>query len=267
MTERWRIRQIPIERLDEPELAVRIEDNLEGIAALADSLREQGLLQPILVREREDGRYQLVAGRRRTLAAQQLGWSTIAARILDEAVDSDLVTVTENLQREDLGPMEEALAFETILTRTGMTQERLASGLGIKREYVAKRMMLLKLDDNTASAVHDGTINVSAALELGRIDDLRTRQYYVQHAQQYGSPVSTIHYWVENWLAAQGQEQASGVEQVEQPLAPPPREAEMRCFACESLTPMSMIVSVALCKSCVRELETVAAGRPVDSAH
>jgi len=118
--------------------------------------------------------------------------------------------------------------------------------------------MLLDLDETTAAAVHDGDISMSAGLELKRIEDVATRQYYVEHAKRYGSPVSTVRYWVQNWIADQAAAEQAGEEPGEVVLIPPPREAEMRCFSCESMVGVSQVVSVALCKSCLRALERAA---------
>ncbi len=253
-----KIRVIGLAGIEEPALSVRLEDRQEGLELLARSMDRHGLLQPIVVRELGKDSYQLVAGRRRTLAAQLLGWETIHARVLGERDTYDELTLVENLQREDLGPIEEALAFSDVLQRTGWTQEALAQEVGATRDYVAKRLMLLDLDENTAAAVHDGAISMSAGLELKRIEDVATRQYYVEHAKRYGSPVTTVRYWVQNWLADQAAAEEAGEDLSEREPLPPPREAEMRCFSCEAQVPVSQVVSVALCKVCLRVLESAA---------
>jgi len=128
-----RIRVIPLEAIEEPSLSVRLEDKQEGLELLARSMDRHGLLQAILVRELAKDSYQLVAGRRRVLAAQLLGWETIHARVLGERETYDELTLVENLQREELGPIEEALGFNDVLHRTGWTQEHLAEQLGVRR--------------------------------------------------------------------------------------------------------------------------------------
>ena len=118
---------------------------------MRDSLREHGLVQPIVVRGRE-GRYQLIAGQRRLAAARRLGWEKVPVRVLD-VDDRQMaeIAIVENLQRRDLDALEKAASFKQYLATWGCTQEELAKRLSIDRSHVANLIRLLELPEAVQS--------------------------------------------------------------------------------------------------------------------
>lgn len=118
----------------------------ESLAGLARSIQEVGVLQPIVVRLLPDGGYELIAGERRLRAARVAGLATIPAIVRDtDDTDSLREALIENLQREDLGPLEIAAAFEELLDDLGITNEALAARLGFSRAHIANTIRLLQL--------------------------------------------------------------------------------------------------------------------------
>jgi ParB family chromosome partitioning protein len=146
----------PRQRIDEGELE-----------QLAASIREHGVLQPILVTETLDG-YQLVAGERRFRASKLAGLDRIPA-IVRQLADRDQleVALVENLQRQDLGPMEEAHAFRSLMDEFAMSQDAVANRVGRARSTVANTLRLLELDHTVQAAVADGSISEGHARALG----------------------------------------------------------------------------------------------------
>ncbi len=138
----------------------------EELQALADSIKMHGLLQPILVRPKEDG-YELVAGERRWRAAQLAGLTEIPA-IVRPCSDDELLALAliENLQREDLNPLEEAQAYKTLMERFGLTQETIAERVGKSRAAVANTLRLLSLPEPIKRALRDETITEGHARAL-----------------------------------------------------------------------------------------------------
>jgi ParB family transcriptional regulator, chromosome partitioning protein len=134
---------------------------------LAASIKEHGVLQPILVTETLDG-YQLVAGERRLRASRLAGLERIPA-IVRQLADRERLelALVENLQREDLGPMEEANAFRALVDDFGMSHEQIASRVGRARSTVANTLRLLELDPQLQSAVAAGMISEGHARALG----------------------------------------------------------------------------------------------------
>ncbi len=126
----------------------------EALEDLAESIRENGLLQPILVREYGDGRYQIIAGERRYRACKLAGLSEIPAIIMDRD-DKNVaqIALVENIQRKDLNPVEEAMAYKTLSTTYDMTQEELSYKVGKSRSAIANSMRLLDLPDEILTMV------------------------------------------------------------------------------------------------------------------
>ena len=144
------------------------------LAELAESLREHGLVQPIVVRARGD-RYQLIAGQRRLAAAGRLGWEQVPVRVLD-VDDRQMaeIAIVENLQRRDLDALEKATSFKQYLATWGCTQEELAKRLSIDRSHVANLIRLLELPEGVQKQLRSGAISMGharALLPLGDEDE------------------------------------------------------------------------------------------------
>jgi ParB family chromosome partitioning protein len=137
---------------------------------LAASLKSQGVLQPVMVRKIPSG-YELIAGERRWRAAQRAGLSEIPA-IVKEASPSDamVLALIENLQREDLNPVETAQAFRRLMTQFGLTQEQVASRVGKDRSTVANVLRLLQLPEELQQAVLDDQLTLGHAKALLGLD-------------------------------------------------------------------------------------------------
>ena len=132
----------------------------DALEELASSIKEHGLLQPILVREYGEGRYQIIAGERRFRASKLAGLDEIPAVILDK--DDRKVaelSLIENIQREDLNPIEEAMAFRALAEEYGMTQEELSERVGKSRSAIANSTRLLDLPEDVLEMVANGDIS------------------------------------------------------------------------------------------------------------
>ena len=159
--------EIPISRVRPNPRQPRQRMDQAELEALAASIREHGVLQPILVTETLDG-YQLVAGERRFRASQMAGLERIPALIRQLADRQQLeLALVENLQRQDLGPMEEAHAFRSLVDDFGMSQDDIATRVGRARSTVANTLRLLDLDSAVQSAVAESTITEGHARAIG----------------------------------------------------------------------------------------------------
>ena len=153
----------------------------EALQELANSIREHGVLQPIILRSLKDDGYRIVAGERRFRAAHIAGLSTIPAIIRDfneqQAMEAALV---ENLQREDLNPLEEANGYQTLLSQSELTQEEVAKRVGKSRSTVTNSLRLLSLPEHTLELIRLGSISSGHAkallsLDSDKIDDFADR--------------------------------------------------------------------------------------------
>jgi ParB family chromosome partitioning protein len=160
-------REIPLDQIDRNPFQTRTQINEAELAELAASITANGVVQPILVRRAESGRFQLIAGERRWRASQLAGKTTIPA-ILRQVSDEQAmeITIVENLQRADLNPMEQARAFERLSREFHMTQEQMATRTGKDRASVANFLRLLRLPATIQSRVEGGQITFGHARAL-----------------------------------------------------------------------------------------------------
>lgn len=138
-----------------------------ALGDLAASISQHGVLQPLLVRPLPSGRYSLVAGERRWRAARMAGLTEVPV-VIREMTDQEAaeLALIENLQREDLNPMEEAIGYRTLMDSYGMTQEEAAQAVNKSRPAVANALRLLNLPDELAAMVHSGTLSAGHARTL-----------------------------------------------------------------------------------------------------
>jgi ParB family chromosome partitioning protein len=161
------LRHLPIELLhsnpNNPRKQFR-EDELED---LSKSIREKGLLQPIVVRQRADGEYEIVAGERRWRASQRAGLHELPVLIRDLSDGETLeIALIENIQRADLNPLEEARAYGQLLEQFSYTQQQLADSVGKSRSHIANTLRLLTLPDSVRAYIEDGKLTAGHARTL-----------------------------------------------------------------------------------------------------
>ncbi len=148
----------------------------EALGKLSDSIKQHGVLQPLLVRPLESGGYQIIAGERRWRAARMAGLDEVPVVVkeLDEKGAMELALV-ENLQRENLNPVEEALGYKELIDKYSYTQEQVAQVVNKSRPAVANSLRLLSLDEKTLKMVREGEISVGHAKVLAGVEneDLR----------------------------------------------------------------------------------------------
>ena len=144
----------------------RSEMSADDLVELANSLKEHGLVQPIVIRKKND-RFQLIAGQRRLAAARRLGWENIPVRLL-EVDDRQMseIAIVENLQRRDLDPLEKATSFKQYLSTWGGTQDELAKRLSVDRSTVANLIRLLELPEVVQQKLRGSKISMGHARAL-----------------------------------------------------------------------------------------------------
>lgn len=154
----------------------RKEFDKKALLELSQSIKTYGVIQPIIVRKFKND-YEIVAGERRWKASQEAGLKEIPCIIKDiEELDSMKIALIENLQREDLNPIEEAVAFEELMKDYGFTQEEVAKVVGKSRSYIANTIRLLNLDENTKSHIQEGKISSGHGRALLSIDNEKERK-------------------------------------------------------------------------------------------
>jgi ParB family chromosome partitioning protein len=171
------VHRLPIDRVSSNPSQPRQHFDEEALQDLAASIREHGILQPVLVRPRGDGTYQIVAGERRWRAARLAGLLEVPAII--EQIDDESaleIAIIENLQREDISPLEEADMFERMTSQHGYSLRKLAQKLGKDKGYIENRLRLADAPPEVRELVSRRRDTLSAAYELMKVSDARKRR-------------------------------------------------------------------------------------------
>ena len=158
---------LPISKVEPRADQPRYSFDEEALETLSESIRQYGLIQPITVRKLDGGFYQIIAGERRWRAARMAGLSEVPVRII-EADDKRAMelALVENLQREDLNPIEEARGYRTLMEEYGMTQEQASVSVGKSRSAVANSLRLLSLSEAVSAMVENGSLSAGHARAL-----------------------------------------------------------------------------------------------------
>ena len=177
--------EIDIALIKPPETSVRFEIPQERIRELAESIREQGLLQPIILRKKGD-EFEIVAGDRRVRACLSLDHTKITAMVTDmddEAVA--LARASENITRDDLSPVEEGAVYKDLRDRVGLSVDKIAKKMGKTVGVVKRRMDLLKMPSALQEAIHAGKISYGVAEEFWSLGDEGAISYYLEFAIEH----------------------------------------------------------------------------------
>src|SRR5215510_5107691 len=167
------LREIEIEQILPNAHQPRKSFNEEGLNELADSIRAHGVVQPVVVRPLQDGFFQLIAGERRWRASQRAGLTKIPAVVRESGDHAALeIALIENLQREDLNPIEEAQAYERLMLEFGLTQEEVSRRVGKNRATIANMLRLLRLPPEVQQWLRENRLTTGHAKALLSLSDL-----------------------------------------------------------------------------------------------
>ncbi len=161
------LRMLPVESIRRGRMQPRSRFPVEGIQELAESIRAQGVVQPIVVRRAGAEGYEIIAGERRWRAAQVAGLEQVPAVVREVSDQAALaMALIENIQREDLNPLDEAQAMRRLAEDHGLTHQQMAEAIGRSRAAVTNLLRLLELDARVAEMVHDGHLEMGHARAL-----------------------------------------------------------------------------------------------------
>jgi ParB/RepB/Spo0J family partition protein len=244
------VRMVSVALIDPPGQIARLEIDPAEIEELRVSIREQGLHQALLLNEKDD-RFEIVAGHRRFLAVQGLGWSEVAARCkkLSQA-DVVVIRATENLQRRDLTPIEEALQYRALINEGGMPIDAVGRLFGKSVGVVQRHIYLLKMPDSFQKALHGRKLAMSAAEELWSCPDAAYREYLLEMGVEHGVTSSVARMWVDDYKKAQrsklgGDGGGGGLRPVSEPVP-----IFRACDGCRGPVDWSKVKELRLCPDC-----------------
>jgi ParB family transcriptional regulator, chromosome partitioning protein len=188
------LRNVPVELISPNSSQPRRRFDEQPLAALAGSLKERGVLQPVLVRPQVDGRYELIAGERRWRAAKMAGITQVPAivRRHDDDAASLEIALVENMVREDLNPVEEARACAALVEELGLTREQVGSRIGRSRVAVSNLIRLLELPDQALTLIEDGALSEGHGRALLLAEDHAVRRQLARSAASEEWSVRTL---------------------------------------------------------------------------
>lgn len=239
-----------MELIDRPKAGVRLEIDQGSLEELAGSIQERGLLQPILVRENGD-RFEIVAGDRRFLAHQLLGLGKIWA-VIKKMTDSDVALdrATENIQRDQLSPIEEGAIYQDLMETHGLTPEQVAKKMGKSGGLVIRRVHLLGMPEVLQKAIHSRGISVTVGEELARIKDMAALDYYTEMAVSNGITQRVARQWVQDWLSAERRKETSAGGGVLPPPIYDDKPIYVTCDTCRGAVVLGEEMVLRVCPEC-----------------
>jgi len=235
---------LPLDLIDPNPFQPRKEFGDEEMADLISSIKAKGILQPITVRESGDGRYQLVAGERRLRAAKSLDMADIPAYVLSVDSDVDMMeySLVENIQREDLNPMEQAEAFALLHSKYNLTQQMIAEQVGMSRPAVANTLRLLQLPAEIKESLKKNELTMGHARALLSLPQPALMQRLWKKIVSQGLSVRQTEAAVQD-LAGAG-EQKTAREAAKPKKTPPPKPAFLNQVEVELLSHLNTRVRV-----------------------
>lgn len=248
------VKVISLDSIEEPGGVVRMEISTDAIAELAKSISEVGLLQPILLRPKDD-RYEIVAGHRRYLAHLELGLDRIKAFVRDMTdQETAFCRATENLARVDLTPIEEAAIFSDLVNTHNMSYEQIGAKVGKSPALVKRRMDLLKMPPQLQKAVHQKSISISVAEELWTISDMTDLDYYLSFATEGGCTKEVARTWAKDWKDRKRRSNNNSVGGGS-PLAPvESRPVYVSCDFCKGPMELGKETVLRVCPECMKTI-------------
>ena len=191
----------------------RIDFNKEKISELAESIREHGIIQPLVIRRFGD-LYEIVAGERRWRAAREAGLTEVPC-IIREFTDEEnaLIAIIENMQREDLNPIEEAMGLQKMIEIYGLTQDEVSKSVSKSRPYISNALRLLKLPEEIQEEVRDGNLSSGHARALAAVSDKQLQKDLCSRTIREGLSVRDV----EKIVAGGGKKRRKPVRRVKSP--------------------------------------------------
>ncbi|MBN2908166.1 ParB/RepB/Spo0J family partition protein [Polycladomyces sp. WAk] len=192
------VNEVPLEELRPNPYQPRKHFDPEALQELVSSIKEHGIVQPIVVRKSIRG-YEIVAGERRFRAAKEAGLSKVPVVVREFSDDRMMeIALIENLQREDLNPLEVAMAYQKLMTHFSLTQEELAARVGKSRPHVTNFLRLLQLPPEIQEDVSRGTLTMGHARALLGLKDRELQKKLAEKVKKEGASVRQLEEWVQH---------------------------------------------------------------------
>lgn len=219
----------------------------EGIMELANSIKDIGIIEPLVVIKSGE-EFILQAGMRRLVAAKRVGLPTVPCIVVDvDKQGSISITLHENLYREDLNPVDEAWIYEQLRDKHKYSGQEIARMIGRKEGYVSQRLSIVLWPTNLAEALGNGQISFSVARELSIITDTKHRDWLLKHAIESGVNYRTARRWRIEWQAQVPTKEEEPDYSKPPPEPEPPPSEQILCWWCNKFFDPVKMITIQLC--------------------
>jgi len=251
-----KIIQIPIDSISDPDTPIRTRANESAIYDLADSIRDVGIIQPLLVRSRGD-RYEVIAGHRRLIAARVVGLLTVPC-ILSDADDTecDVLRLHENLAREDINIIDQARFLERIMKKLDLTVSAIAQTVKRSESYIRDRLAILKWPKEVVEALDNQKLKFEALKWLAKIDDDSERRRLLDAAVRSGITSRVAYDWYCRWKAGTMPKTSPPPTTVEPKTGEKIEYFTSRCRICGEPIKMGEEEVIYTHRECIEEIES-----------
>ena len=246
--------KIQISEILEPENPIRIGITESGIEEMKDSLVKRGQINAITIRPK-NGKYEITTGHRRFIAAKELGWEKINAEIKDSnEEETRLIRAHENLIREDMTAIEEAELVEIMMKEENDMIEVVSKKIGKSRDWIDKRLDILRWDPEIQKAIEKKEISIEAAKHLARVTDETQRRWLLRMAIESGATARTTAAWLQAWMITGIVPDPTNVDYINRGDHAAPLQPTLPCFGCKQQFALPDLRHQWFCSDCFTSL-------------
>jgi ParB/RepB/Spo0J family partition protein len=242
------VQYLPLYLLDPPSTPLRSVADQEKFDELVASIRQFGVLQPIGVTPKEDGRYEVIWGHLRYMAAMALKLDSVPCIVRHEkGVAKELLMLEENVARQEHNPLDEARFYRRLIDVYGLTVEEIAQKRGVTAHTIYNKLELLRMPEDVQKALEEGRIGQEHARAIAKLPDPHKREYYIRQVEQYGASTTIIRTWVQRELIEEGLIQAPPPQVFVEPQKVIKPGGGALCALCDQTHPPERVVGLFLC--------------------
>jgi len=250
-------KEVQIKLIEVGDNAQRFNPDDDRINDLAASIADDGLINPLGVLTTEDG-YRLIYGHRRLEAVKKLGWQEVTARILTvNEADAMRQTFSENFYREDLTPVELAVAISKEYETGRQTIEQLAKGFHRSMDWVRRYIAVCEWPEDVLDTMHSGKVSMAAAANLALIEEDSYRQFLCRQAIENGATARATSAWLQAWRSMLPMDEA--IEQPANPGVPviAPMVPQAPCMCCAKVYRLDALSYIPACNECMPKIRAI----------
>lgn len=253
-----RFETIPVELIDDPERPMRTDLSSESVADLVASIKQVGIIEPLVVIARGD-RYEIVAGHRRITAAEIAGLREVPCHVVDGTQEQvEMMKIHENLYRVDVNPYDEAQHYARLIKDMKLSPTKIARFTNRSESYVRDRLRILDFDPVLQEAVRDGRLNLTVAQELHRIPDPAKLREMIGYAAGHGITGAVAKKWVDEQMPQNRELPGLPPIPTDNTTAQSASEQHSECFYCLQPVRLWDAFTVYVHEQCVRERKELA---------